>query len=394
MEPVALRRLFLNLGHTLDHLFMLIYATAVLTIGNRFGLTYGEMLKLATPGLIAFGGGAWFAGWLGDRWSRTGMITIFYVGIGLASIATSFAQNGWQIATGLFFIGLFASIYHPVGIAMVVEGAGDRTGWILGVNGVWGNMGVAIAAPLTAYLAVHLGWQSAFVVPGLVSIAIGVAYRLMVPHVVAGPKAAKKKVGLVPGWQRVLLVLALTTTFGGVIFQASTNTMPKIFAERLTGITSDLETLATMMALIYAAAAFIQLVVGRAIDKYDMRLIFSGLALANVAVLFVAITATDWTMLATALVLMFMIFGQIPITDTLVTRYTPDLYRGRVFAAKYLLNLGVASVAMVTIGWLHDRTGNFTLVFQAMTACSFMVFLATLGLPGRRAQQPVAQPAE
>ncbi|MEK9661766.1 MAG: MFS transporter, partial [Alphaproteobacteria bacterium] len=77
------------------------------------------------------------AGWLADRWSRDGMMTIFFVGIGLASMATATASTPVEIAVGLTLVGVFASIYHPVGIALIIEGH-VRTGFPLAVNGVFG----------------------------------------------------------------------------------------------------------------------------------------------------------------------------------------------------------------------------------------------------------------
>src|SRR3546814_20308334 len=95
---------------------------------------------------MAVGAGALPSGWLGDRWSRNGMIAIFFIGIGAASIVTGFASTPFQIGAGLLLIGAFASIYHPVGIAMVVDGPPERVGRRLGVNGVYGNMEIGRAA--------------------------------------------------------------------------------------------------------------------------------------------------------------------------------------------------------------------------------------------------------
>ena len=96
----------LNIGHFLDHLFTLIFATvAALALGREWGLGYAELLAYATPGFFAFGLFSLPAGWLADRWSREGMIAVFFVGIGAAAIATSFAATPLQIGMGLFVIG-------------------------------------------------------------------------------------------------------------------------------------------------------------------------------------------------------------------------------------------------------------------------------------------------
>ena len=139
------------------------------------GAQLRRALKYATPGFFAFGVFSYPAGWLADKWSREGMMVVFFVGIGLASVATGFAQTPLQVGIGLFVIGMFAAIYHPVGLAMVTQ-KWKNTGMRLAVNGVWGNLGVASAALITGYLIDNGGWRMAFIMPGVVSVAVGLAY--------------------------------------------------------------------------------------------------------------------------------------------------------------------------------------------------------------------------
>jgi hypothetical protein len=143
----------------LDHLFMLIFATvAALVLIREWGLSYAELIPYATPGFIAFGLFSLPSGWLADRWSREGMMTVFFIGAGLAAIATSTAATPLQIGVGLFIVGIFASIYHPVGLAMVARG-GSRMGHDIALNGVFGNLGVGVAALLTGFLIDQTSWR-------------------------------------------------------------------------------------------------------------------------------------------------------------------------------------------------------------------------------------------
>ena len=180
MSRERLNFLFLNVGHFLDHLFMLIFATvAALRLAEEWGMSYAALIPYATPGFVAFGICAIPAGWIADKWSRQGMMIIFFIGIGVSSIATALADSPVEIAAGLFAIGVFAAIYHPVGLAMVVHGR-TKTGIPLAVNGVFGNLGVAAAALLTGWLIDTGSWRNAFVLPGVVSIGLGVAYAAFV----------------------------------------------------------------------------------------------------------------------------------------------------------------------------------------------------------------------
>ena len=168
---------FVNAAHFIDHYAMLIFAAAVIVMGPALGMAYSELLPYATPGFIAFGAGSLLTGWLGDRWSRRHMMVIFFVGIGASMIAVGFVQTPLQLGAALLSIGLFASIYHPVGTAMIVSYA-DRLGREMGLNGVWGNLGVASSALVTGVIGQYLGWRWAFIVPGIVTILIGVAFAL------------------------------------------------------------------------------------------------------------------------------------------------------------------------------------------------------------------------
>ena len=169
--------LFLNVGHFLDHLFILIYPTVVLALQDEWSFAYNDLLLYGMLGVFAFGAASIPMGWLGDRWSRHGMISVFFLGIGLASIATGFATSPVEIGIGVTFIGIFAAIYHPVGIAMVFSGA-ENAGRDLAVNGVWGNLGLAAAAMTAAAITEWFGWSWAFILPGIASVAIGIVYAL------------------------------------------------------------------------------------------------------------------------------------------------------------------------------------------------------------------------
>src|SRR6201998_2863510 len=225
---------FVNAAHFIDHYSMLIFAAAVIIMGPALGMAYSELLPYATPGFVAFGAGSLLTGWLGDRWSRRHMMVIFFIGIGAAMIAVGFVQPPLQLGAALLLIGIFASIYHPVGTAMIVSYA-DRLGREMGINGVFGNLGGASSALVTGVIGQYLGWRFAFIVPGIVTILIGIAFALMVVHEDRkGSKqaGAQARVAKEDMWRVILslliVVIAISTTFNAV-----TVALPKLFAERL-----------------------------------------------------------------------------------------------------------------------------------------------------------------
>src|SRR5258706_15942587 len=210
--------LLLNLGHALDHLLMLIFPTVVLAMGTELGRDYAELLPLSLGGFIAFGAFSIPAGWLADRWSRQRMMVVFFFGIGTASILTGFATGPVQIALSLTLVGVFAAIYHPVGIAMLVANR-ENVGRVLGVNGVFGNVGVAFSALIAGALADSVGWRAAFIVPGAIALGVGVAFVLFAREA-QGQIPARRRGHHKPSLAdlpRVSAALTAATTCGGGI---------------------------------------------------------------------------------------------------------------------------------------------------------------------------------
>lgn len=378
--------LFLNVGHFFDHMFMLIFATVAVALAGQDGMSYRQLLELLTPALVMFGVGSLPAGWLADRWSRQGMIAVFFIGIGGASIATGFANETWQIMLGLGAIGTFAAIYHPVGIAMVVEGQA-KVGRALGINGVWGNMGLAAAPLLTGWLIEISSWRAAFILPGIVAVLVGFAYVAFCRQGRSTVRAEKRTVPdpgdhdlTRPVLIRVALALTLTILFGGVVFHASAVVLPKLFSERLADITGDIGTIGTYAAIVLAIASFAQIAVGHLLDRFPARRILFLIALCQVPVLALVATISGIPIILASIMMMGLIFGEIPIHDTIVTRYTRSAWRGRVFAVKFVLALLVAAVVPSLIGSVHDDYG-LDVLFLILATAAGGVALSALILP-------------
>jgi len=162
--------LLLNIGHALDHLFLLIFATAVSAIAIDFGMgRWEDMMPYTVGAFLMFGLASIPAGRLGDLWGRRPMMIVFFFGMGVSAIAVAFTQTPLQMAIALTVLGIFSAIYHPVGIPLLVQKS-NRPGLTIGVNGLAGNLGIAMAALVTGFLVAWQGWRMAFIVPGAVSI--------------------------------------------------------------------------------------------------------------------------------------------------------------------------------------------------------------------------------
>ncbi|MBI4083891.1 MAG: MFS transporter, partial [Candidatus Lambdaproteobacteria bacterium] len=384
--------LFLNVGHAYDHLFMLLFPTVVLSLEREFGRPYAELLPLATGGFVAFAAGTLPAGWLGDRWSRRHMLTVFFVGIGAASVLTGLAPSPWALAAGLTAIGLFASIYHPVGTALVVQGS-QGVGKLIGINGVAGNLGVAAAALTAGALTDLVHWRAAFIVPGALAIATGIGYalwapRVAEPHRVGNAGAAQTGAGssagrpvLSPELVRAFAVLAIASACGGFIFNASLVALPKLFAVRLGDLATTTFGVGGLVSLVYAFGAIAQMLVGPLLDRHPMHRVMLIAALAQVPFLLAVTALANLSLLFAAGLMMFAIFGSVPVTDMLVARYSREHWRARVYALKHVIGLGISALAVPTVSLVYGATGAFAWLYGPFALLSLAVAAASFLLP-------------
>jgi MFS family permease len=391
MSRQSLGFAFLNAGHFLDHLTTLVFATAAaLALSQEWGLSYAELIPYATPGFIAFGVFSLPAGWLADRWSREGMMAVFFVGLGLACIATSFSTSPFQIGVGLFILGIFAAIYHPVGLALLVQDR-PKPGMAIALNGVFGNLGVGSAAVMAGFFIDHGNWRAAFVVPGVVSIAFGVAYAVFMRREIAARNALSPKragganeAGVFDRRMviRLTAIIFFTSTVASLIFQSVSFALPKILDERLDGLAGSATTIGWIAFLIFAIASVAQLICGRALDRLQPRSVF--LVSSSLQMFFFALMPglVGWSALAVSVGFMVGVFGQVPITDYLIGRMARGERRAQIYGARYVMTFLAIAAAIPLLSFIYDSWG-FDRLFQCMSAGAGLVFLAALLLPGR-----------
>jgi len=391
--------LFANLGHLLTHMLMLLYPTVVLALEGRFGLTYGELITLSMPGFLLYGFAALPAGWLGDRWSAEHMMVIFFLGSGAAAILTGLADGPLGIAVGLAGIGLFGSIYHPVGIAWLVRNAENR-GRMLGWNGIFGSLGVGSASFVAGALTDLVSWRAAFIVPGAIAAIVGIALAVLVRgrHVVALKTDRKPEAEPDRGdARRAFIVLSITMMLAGLVFQILVVSMPKLFDLRLTGLTSG-GTLGTggFVSFVFMVSAAVQIIGGWLADRYSLRRVYVLCWAAQIPVLILITNMREAPLVALMTLLFSLETLTGPAENSLLVRYTPGRWRATAFGAKFVLSLGVSSLGVPLAGWVFDSTGDFSWLYGIMGVFVAIIVAASLFLPrdDDRYVSPAVVPAE
>jgi MFS family permease len=374
--------LLLNLGHALDHLFLLIFATAVSAIAQDFGVAgWEDMMPYTVGAFMMFGFASIPAGRMGDLWGRRQMMLVFFFGMGLSAIGVSLTQTPLQMGVALTVLGVFSAIYHPVGIPMLVQKA-VRPGFTIGINGLAGNLGIALAALSTGFLVAWQGWRVAFIVPGLVSIACGFAFAWAAPHESNAPATKKSNSVQLPkhlAW-RTFAVMVATATTTSVLFNITTNGNAQLLAERLDGLVNDPSRLGMLLATVYAVASLAQLVVGRLLDRFPMKPLFFGVLLLQIVAFGVASQTSGWVWYFAAIAYMVMVFGSIPFNDNMVVRYIDDSMRSRVSGTRIAISFGFSSIAVSLLGPVVKVAG-FTQLMVALTCVAALGAIIVLFLP-------------
>ena len=390
---------FLNLAHAVDHFVLLIFPAVVIGLEVVFKRPYDEMIALSTAAFVAFGAFSIPAGWLADRWSRRNMMALFYFGCAVSLAAAGLAPTTLMLAAAMGLLGTFAAIYHPVGMAMLIDvsKARPRT---LAFNGVCGNLGVTLAAGISTTLAVWFDWRAAFLVPAAVCLATGIAYLALVPddrhrigersttaNVVLSPRAAVIMFGCY-----VAISLA-----GGLTFNTALIALPKLVHERV-GEGVPLDVVGWLATGIFLCGALAQLAVGRLIERTPPHLLFAAVATVQFIGVAWAGFATGVTLIAALAVAIGGIYGQTTVGDIVIARYTADAWRGRVYAVRYFLAFITSGIAVQLIAQLYGR-GGFDLVLDAIALTGFVMMagvyvMAAAVNSAEAAQQAARVPAE
>src|SRR5215472_7392351 len=362
---------FSSAGHFFAHLLMLLYPTVVLVLEGRWGMSYGDLLSLTLGGFVLFGLGALPAGWLGDRWSAEGMMVVFFIGTGGSAIATGLTDGPIALAFGLAAIGLFGSIYHPVGTAWLVRNARNR--------------------------ARAIGWRAAFIIPGALCAVTGAILLCCVRggSIVAAavdrrpePDASRNDV------VRTFIVLSFTMLADGTIAQAIPVALPKAFAAGLTGLANG-GTLDAggFVTLVFLVAATAQLAGGWLADRFPMKAVYVLAWAAQVPLFILAAQARNLPLLGAMIAVNYLGVLSVPAENALLARYTPPRWRATAFGAKFLLALGVSTIGVKLVAVIYDAAGSFAPLWLTLAGCAGFVALAGLFLPGRlRRTTPILAP--
>ena len=388
---------FSCLGHAYMHLFTAFYFVIALSLEADWGIPNHELVKLWALGSLLVGLAALPAGWLGDRWSASGMMVVFFIGLGISGIVCGLVNSTAALMLGLAAVGLFSAIYHPVGIAWVVRSASAR-GMALAVNGIFGSLGIASAGLVAGVLIDAFSWRAAFIVPGVICLATGLALVLALRRGWVRETSADQAPEPTPSRNdmlRVYAVLLMTMLVMGLLFHATQASLPKVFDLRLRDLAGEGALgIGALVAVVYTAGGFMQLVGGWLADRFPLKPIYFAVFLLQVPVMVLLANAASSPLLVLAVLTVVLSAAALPAENMLLARYTPQRHRGLAFGMKFVLAFAIANPAILLAAWVEERSGDFTELYLAMAGVAALAAVVACFLPNPRQAAAIAAPAE
>ena len=387
--------LLLNLGHAVDHWVIAIFLYTVSVIAGVWGADWKELTPYAFGASFMFGAGSIVSGKLGDSWGRRSMMIIFFAGIGVSCLLIALTQNKWQIGAAMTLMGAFASIYHPVGIPMIVQGS-DRPGFVIGVNGLVGNLGIAVGASLSVLLATRYGWQMAYVVPGVVSLIAAVLFATIVPKEQEAPARRKAKMLDLPPdvMARVFFIMTCAAVTGSIVFNFTTNSNGEMLKAKIETLAATPWLLSVVLFGVFTIASLAQLIVGHLIDRHPLKTIYMPILLAQIPLFLLAAYSEGWMLVFVTTLFMIFVFGAIPFTDAMIVRYVDDRLRSRVTGMRLAIGFGVSSLVVAGIG-PSVKAAGFPVMLMSLAGVAACTLFAISFLPSEREVTSTAlKPAE
>lgn len=386
-RAARLTLLFSSLGHAFMHYLTAFFFVVVLGLELAWERPYHELIGLWTLGALLVGLCALPAGWIADRWHAPGMMIVMFLGLGTACLFCALVDSPSWLLVGLAALGVFASIYHPVGIAWVVRSS-EASGKALGINGIFGGLGVAGAGVVTGFLIDAFDWRAAFFVPGIGSVLAGIALWYCLAAGLVDNGRTARSTAHEPHRTEMLKTFAilLVTMFClGFIYQATQTAFPKVFDQRLADwVGTGTLGVGVIITVVYSLAALMQLIGGHLADRYPLKWVYFGSFLLQVPVLVAVGYALGFPLIAVATLSVLLATGALPAENMLLARHSPDQHQSLAFGVKFVLAFGTAPLAIWFVSRIMRATGELGGLFVTLAVLATIAVVAALALPGER----------
>ncbi|MFB6310125.1 MAG: MFS transporter [Salinirussus sp.] len=142
-----------------------------------FGISYGEAGVLLTVFFVTYSMFQLPAGMLADRVGQRWLLAVGMVVLAIGVVAAAVAQRYETLLFAQALGGIGGSTYHPSGMSLISDlEQGPTEGKAMGIHGLGGVVGTALAPALIGGVAVLADWRTALAVAAVVGIVYAVGF--------------------------------------------------------------------------------------------------------------------------------------------------------------------------------------------------------------------------
>ena len=372
-------------GHLMMHMFAAFYFVIVLAIEDDWNFSYDELINLWLLGSLLVGLGSIPAGWLSDRWSRSGMLAIMFIGLGTSSILCGFSNNKFSLMINLSALGLFCSIYHPAGISWVVN-TSKETGRALGFNNIFGGVGIGLGAFSSGLIIDMYNWNYAFIFPGLISIIIGIGLFL---HIYQGKISFKNiisdKFNDNPEQNQLLkiaIIMLVSITCMSFVYQILQSSLPKVIDIRLAEkFDFGASQIGLIVSFIYIVSGLMNYIGGILADKYPEKNIYLIGILGQGILLFFIFSLSNYFLIIISLFIVAFNSSILPAENLLLAYFSPQKHQSLVYGIKFIVSFAIAPIALFLISTSYEVTKEFSYLYLSSGILMLILFFVVFTLP-------------
>lgn len=372
-------------GHLMMHMFAAFYFVIVLAIEDDWNFSYDELINLWLLGSLLVGLGSIPAGWLSDRWSRSGMLAIMFIGLGASSILCGLSNNKFSLMINLSALGLFCSIYHPAGISWVVN-TSKETGRALGFNNIFGGVGIGLGAFSSGLIIDMYNWNYAFIFPGLISIIIGIGLFL---HIYQGKISFKNiisdKFNDNPEQNQLLkiaIIMLVSITCMSFVYQILQSSLPKVIDIRLAEkLDFGASQIGLIVSFIYIVSGLMNYIGGILADKYPEKNIYLIGILGQGILLFFIFSLSNYFLIIISLFIVAFNSSILPAENLLLAYFSPQKHQSLVYGIKFIVSFAIAPIALFLISTSYEVTKEFSYLYLSSGILMLILFFVVFTLP-------------
>ena len=369
------------LGHAMCHVYMLIFAAALLSIQQSLKIGLTQLTSIGTICYLLFGLGALPSGILATKTNAKFTLKLFFLFSALASCVTGLSNNRLLFAAGLASIGLFGSLYHVSGLTLITQGI-QKIGRSLGIHGVAGSAGIALTPLISGFILSILGWREIYLImaiPGILGfLFLQLEKKIPSAHIESHPQTTQKvNASHYPTLLFILAIIAMG--MNGFVYRGFLTILPAYITNNvMIGSSAAYFTGGIITTMILSVGMLGQYAGGHLSDRMRLtKLYLFFIAMSLPFLLLMGLTNNFLLIIMAVLFSLFHFPGQ-PIENYMISALIPPKLVSSGYGIQFFVAFGIGSCATVFAGYISEHY-TMSAVFIALSFI-LLISLASVGL--------------